>query len=114
MKSFVCNLIVCALIGVCAAWAQQDPTVEWKTALQDLEQRLAGLPDTGGPETAAWRSEAESLRASIAAFAANTPGLKAQIPEALPERPSHQDLTGQLEQLNAAVNQVVQQTPGTL
>ena len=112
MKSFVCNLIVCALIGVCAAWAQQDPTVEWKTALQDLEQRLAGLPDTGGPEIAAWRSEAESLRASIAAFAANTPGLKAQIPEALPERPSHQDLTGQLEQLNAAVNQVVQQTPG--
>ena len=112
MKSFVCNLIVCVLIGVCGAWAQQDPTVEWKISLQDLEQRLAGLPDSGGPEVAAWRSEAESLRASIATFAANTPGLKTQIPEALPETPSHQDLARQLEQLNAAVNQVVQQTPG--
>jgi iron complex outermembrane receptor protein len=109
---YVCNLMVFVVMGACAMMAQQDPTAEWKTTLQNLEQRLNGLPDEGGAAVALWRSDAESLRASIATFAASTPRLNVQIPDALPESPSQQDLTRELEQLNAAVNQVVQQTPG--
>ena len=39
--------------------------------------------------------------------------MKIQAPPALPDSPSRQMATDQLSQLNAAVNQVIQQTPGT-
>jgi hypothetical protein len=87
-----------------ALMAQQDLTVQWKTSLQDLEQRLAGLPDGGAP-AAAWSADAESLRSSLASFAAANPGMKLQVPDALPNAPAHQALTQQLAQLNAAVSE---------
>ncbi len=112
MKPFVCSLVMFALAGAVALVAQQDQTVEWKTALQDLEQRLPGAA-ANGPELPSWRRDADSLRSALVSFAATNPAMKIQVPEALSESPSQHALAGQLEQLNAAVNQVVRQTPGT-
>ncbi len=112
MKSLVRNFILYCLAGGMVLMAQQDLTVQWKTSLQDLEQRLAGLPDGGAP-AAAWSADAESVRSSLASFAAANPGMKIQVPDALPNAPSHQALTQQLAQLNAAVSEVIRQTPGT-
>ena len=68
MKSFVRNQILSCLVGAVTLVAQQDSTVQWKAALQDLEQRLTALPPAG--ETVeAWRSDAEAVRSSIASFA---------------------------------------------
>src|SRR5271165_725667 len=100
------------LIGTVTNVAAQDSTVQWKTSLQDLEQRLAGLPSQG-TLVEAWRTDAEALRSEIASFADSTPALKIQVPEALSASPDHQALTKQWDALNAAVNQVIQQTPGT-
>jgi len=112
MKSFVRKLIVCTFTGAIGLLvAQQDQTVEWKESLQDLEHRLAALPADAG--TSALRSDAESLRSSLADFAAAHPEMKLQVPEALPESPSHDAMAHQLDELNAVVNEVVQQTPGT-
>jgi iron complex outermembrane receptor protein len=113
MKNFICNVIFCSLIGAVTLVAQQDLTVQWKATLQDLEHRVAGLPTDGGSAVAAWREDAESLRAAVAAFATANPAMKLEVPDALPETPSHQALTQQLDQLNAAVTQVIKQTPGT-
>ncbi len=74
---------------------------------------MAALPPDGGESVTAWRTDAESLRSSIADFAGAHPELKLQVPEALPESPSHDAMAKELDQLNAAVNQVIQQTPGT-
>ena len=112
MKSSFRNFVFSVLAGVTALWAQQDSTVQWKTILQDLEQRLAGLP-AGGEAVGAWRADAEALRDSISSFADTSPGLKIQVPEPLPLSPGHQALRNQFDALNAAVNQVIQQTPGT-
>lgn len=113
MNSFVRNLIVCALLAGTAVLAQQDPTVEWKTTLTDLEHRLSALPAAPNPEAAAsWRQDEETLRASIATYASTNAALKIQVPAALAQSPSHDDMAQQLQQLNAAVTQVIQQTPG--
>jgi len=93
--------------------AQQDQTVQWKLSLQDLEQRLAGLPTDGSGVVADWLADAESLRSSLADFAASNPNMNIQVPAALPASPAPQALPQQLEQLNAAVSQVIQHTPGT-
>ena len=74
--------------------------------------RLSGLPPDGAPVDA-WRADAETLRSDIASFAGSNPGLKIQTPEVLPASPDHQALTRQWDALNAAVNQVIRQTPGT-
>jgi iron complex outermembrane recepter protein len=113
VKSLVRNFILYSLAGAIALMAQQDLTVQWKLSLQDLEQRLSGLPANGGATVGDWLADAESLRSSIASFAAANPDMKIQVPGALPESPSPQALAQQLEQLNAAVNQVIQHTPGT-
>src|SRR5580692_7688281 len=108
MKSLILQVVVCALISAFAVLAQQDSTVQWKTTLQDLEHRLTGLPSEGAP-VEAWRSDAEGLRADIVSFADDNPGLKLQLPEALPASPDRPALTKQLDALNAVVNQVIQQ-----
>jgi hypothetical protein len=103
MKSFVCAFALFALASAGTLMAQQDSTVQWKTSLQDLEQRLASLPSEGAP-VEAWRTDAEALRSSLASFADSSPALKIQVPDALPTSPDHQALTKQLDALNAAVN----------
>jgi iron complex outermembrane recepter protein len=113
MKSFTRNLLLLCLAGATTLLAQQDLTVQWKTSLQDLEQRLAGVPTGGASAANSWRSDEESLRASLASFAASNPGMKVQVPAPLPDAPSQQALTQQLDQLNAAVSKVIEQTPGT-
>ncbi len=110
MKSIL--RMLCLLAGALTLAAQQDPTVEWKTSLQGLEHRLAGLP-TGADAIAAWRKDAEALRSSIDSFAAANPNLKVTTPGALPEAPTNADLSRVLAQLTEAVNQVVRQSPGT-
>ena len=77
-----------------------------------MEQRLTGLQE-GGTAAAAWRGDAESLRSSIASFAAANPGMKIHTPDALPDAATRQAMTQQLSQLNDAVSQVIRQTPGT-
>ena len=112
MKSFVRNFILCSAIVSQSLPAQQDATVQWKLSLRDLAQRLATLPAEGSAATS-WRMDAEAVRSSIASFAAVNPGMKIQVPAALPEPSSHDALVHQLEELNAAVTRVIQQTPGT-
>ncbi len=113
MKLLLHNLVLlCALAGAGTLIAQQDSSVQWKTTLQDLERRLGSLPSEGTP-VEAWRTDAEALRSDIASFADANPALKIQVPDALPASPDHQALTKQLDALNAATNQVIQQTPGT-
>jgi hypothetical protein len=58
-------------------------------------------------------ADEESLRSSIASFAAANPSMKISVFAPLPESPSHEALTRQLGESNAAVSQVIQQTPGT-
>lgn len=112
MKYLAGNFVLCTLAGVAALIAQQDSTVQWKTVLQDLQQRLTGLPAAGEPVNA-WRADAEALRDSLSSFADTSPDLKIQVPEPLPLSPDHDALTKQWNALNTAVNQVIRQTPGT-
>ena len=112
MKPLIRNFVLYVLVGVTALVAQQDSTVQWKTVLQDLEQRLTGLP-AQGEAVDSWRADAEALRDSLSSFADTSPGLKIQVPEPLPASPDHQALMKQWDALNAAVSQVIQQTPGT-
>lgn len=112
MKYLAGNFVLCTLAGVVALIAQQDSTVQWKTVLQDLQQRLTGLPAAGEPVNA-WRADAEALRDSLSSFADTSPDLKIQVPEPLPLSPDHDALTKQWNALNTAVNQVIRQTPGT-
>jgi len=91
---------------------QQHSTVGWKISLGELKQRLIGLPSEGAPVDA-WRADAEDLRSSIASFADSHPEVQVQLPGLLPEHPSHEALTQQLDALEAAVDQVIKQSPGT-
>ncbi|HTS50747.1 MAG TPA: TonB-dependent receptor [Bryobacteraceae bacterium] len=110
MNTFVRNFILYTFAGVIGLLAQQDQTVQWKESLQDLEHRLSALPRDAG--ASALRSDAETLRSSVADFAGAHPEMKLQLPERLPESPTHDAMAHQLDELNAAVNQVVQHTPG--
>ena len=96
-----------------AALAQQDLTVEWKSTLADLEQRLRSLPPEGGPSVEAWRSDAESLRSSLAAFAVSRPEIHVPVPPALSDNSPREALTPELNALTAAVDEVIRQTPGS-
>src|SRR5580658_10478507 len=71
-------LLVC---GASLIWAQQELTVQWKLTLQDLQQRLAALPDSG-EAVAAWRDDAEALRTAIAEFARANPADGIEVPRA--------------------------------
>lgn len=112
MRSFLRSFLIYCCTGAIALLGQQDLTVQWKTSLQDLEQRLAGIP-SGGTPPAGWIADEDALRGSLASFAAANPAMKIQAPPALPDSPSRQMATDQLSQLNAAVSQVIEQTPGT-
>jgi iron complex outermembrane receptor protein len=104
--------IVPVLIMVAATGLGQDRTVEWKATVSDLERRLPALPEQGTPVDA-WRSDAETLRSSIAASASSYSTANVQIPEALPAHPSRTELEQQLRALSAAVDQVIRQSPGS-
>ena len=93
--------------------AQQDTTVEWKSSLTDLEQRLAGLPPEGGPAAESWRDDAEALRISIATFAASHPEMRLDPPRPLAEGSPREAFTQQLDQLTAVVDEAIKQTPGS-
>lgn len=112
MKNLFARLAFLAAAMVSALNAQQDSTVQWKTTLQDLERRIAALPPSG-PAVDEWRSDAEALRTSIAELAEANPAMKINVPEPLGPSPDHRALVAQVDALNAAVNQVIQQTPGT-
>ena len=96
-----------------AALAQQDLTVEWKSTLADLERRLRSLSPEGGSSVEAWRSDAESLRSSVAAFAASRPEIHVPVPPALSGNSPREALTPELNALTAAVDEVIRQTPGS-
>lgn len=112
MKLIIRNLILLSFIAAVSMVAQQDQTVQWKSSLQDLQQRVPGLPDSGGA-LADWRADAEALRVSLASFGAANPAMNLQVPGALTDAASHDALKQQLDQLNAVVDQVIQKTPGT-
>ncbi len=113
MKILFRSFAVCSLIGAIALLGQQDLTVQWKVSLDDLERRLTGLTVETGSTLEELRLDTESLRSSIASFASSNPDMKIQVPAALPDSSSRQDLAQQVNQLNAIVTQVIQQTPGT-
>ena len=106
-------LVIFVLIGSVSAFAQQDSTVEWKTTLQDLEHRLAGLSGGNASGIEDWRTDAEELRASLASFAAVHPEMQIETPESLPEKPTVEALKQQLDKLTTAVDQVIKQSPGS-
>ncbi|MBV8847499.1 MAG: TonB-dependent receptor [Bryobacterales bacterium] len=93
--------------------SQQDMTVEWKASLASLDQRLTALASDPGPAGESWREEAEALRLSIATFAAAHPELGLEIPGALPEHSARQALSQELDQLTAAVDEIIKKTPGS-
>jgi len=107
-------LIALVLAPPVNAWAQQeDSTVEWRLSLQDLERRLPTLSDGNAAAVTAWRTDADSLRASLAFFAAAHAGLRLDLPGALPENPAVATLQPQLAKLTAAVDEAIRQSPGS-
>src|SRR5215471_2673966 len=100
--------LVATIPGV--ALSQQDSTVEWRLSLQDLDRRLASGDDAG---IGAWRSDAEALRASLVYFAATHPDIRIDVPPALPEPATGEALKSQLDRLNATVDQIIKQSPGS-
>ena len=103
------SVLICALTVV----AQQHFTVEWKISLGELEQRLGALSKDAGPPAESWRADAEVLRSSIASLCASHPEMRIELPGPLSGSPSREELTKQLAALNAAVNEVIRQSPGT-
>src|SRR5580704_9365367 len=101
------RIIVFCFAGAVSLMAQQDLTVQWKASLEDLEQRLAGLPADGGAAAAGWRADAEALRTSMSSFASSNTAIKLQVPDALPESANRQAMTQQLSQLNDAASEVI-------
>jgi iron complex outermembrane receptor protein len=101
------TLVVSFLLSAVPVVAQQHYTVDWKIALNELEQRLDGSP----AET--WRADAESLRSSIASLCASRLDVRIDLPGSLPEHPSRDEMTRQLAALKSAVNDVIRQSPGT-
>ena len=96
-----------------ALFAQQDQTAEWKVSIGDLEKRLPGLNADAKSGIDAFRGDAETLRSSVADFAAAHPEMSLSVPAALPESPSIDTLRQQLEQISAAVDEIVRRTPGS-
>ncbi len=88
------------------AIAQHDMTAEWKSALIDLQRRVASHADSTG-----LHADMEALRSSLEAFAAAHPEMALHIPAPLAVGAS--DASRQLEELSAAVDEVVRRTPGS-
>jgi len=115
---FYFGIVLAALIllmgssVVQAQAVQQHSTVAWKVLLGQLQQRLTGLPSEG-EAVDAWRNDAEDLRSSVAAYVYSHSEVRVQIPEPLPEHPSHGALVEQMDALKTVVDQVIQQSPGT-
>jgi len=106
-------LFLSVLIAPFSALAQQDSTVEWKTSLQNLEHRLAGLSNENAAAVQDWRAEAEDLRASLASFAISHPAIALDVPKPLPENPSVEILKQQFDKLTPCVDQVIKESPGS-
>ena len=98
------------LLATASLAAQQEPTVEWKTSLASLDQRLSSLRGVGS-EADAWSADAEALRSSIALYLASHPAVQIVAPEPLGPSPERAALAQQLDRLKAAVDAVVKQDP---
>ncbi len=107
--TLVVSILVCAMMLA----AQQHYTVDWRVTLAGLEQRLGALSGETGPSVEGWRADAEALRLSIASLCASRPEIRVEVPEALSASSSREALKQQLAALTTAVNQVIQQSPGT-
>lgn len=94
-------------------FAQQDQTAEWKASLNDLDRRLTNLTTDSGSSAEALRTDAEALRASLESFEASHPEISLKLPSALPENATRDALRKQLDQLQAAVNEVVKSSPSS-
>jgi iron complex outermembrane recepter protein len=104
-------LILLTLVLPLSAFAQQDSTVEWRVTLQELETRLADLSAGSTSAIQAWRTEAEDLRSALAVYSARHQEMQISIPDALPAAPGIDALRAQLDKLNAAVDEVIRQSP---
>ncbi len=115
MKCMIRGLVLSALVlvGIAGAFAQQDTTVDWKLALQDLGTRLGALSSQAPADLDVWRSDAENLRGQLAAFAAVHPEMGLSVPDALPANAPIDQFQGQLDKLSAVVNSAIDQTPGS-
>jgi iron complex outermembrane recepter protein len=108
------TLFIFVVFASAAVHAQQeDSTVEWKLILKDLDRQLNAISPGDARAIAAWRSDAESLRGSLASFAETHPEIQFDVPEALPESPSRDQLNEQLKKLTTAVDDVIRQSPGS-
>jgi iron complex outermembrane receptor protein len=96
-----------------AVFAQQDQTAEWKVSIGDLEKRLPGLSGDAKGSIDALRADAETLRSSVADFAAAHPEMSLSVPAPLPEGTTVDALHQQLEQVTAAVDEIIRRTPGS-
>src|SRR5215475_13229117 len=92
---------------------QQDSTVEWKLTLQDLGQRLTGISKENSAGVESWRNDAEGLRGALASFASEHPEMQIAVPDRLSEKPVEEDMARQLNELTAAVDQVIKLNPGS-
>jgi iron complex outermembrane receptor protein len=98
----------CALL----VFGRQNDTVQWKTSLQDLEQRLTNL-SAGSEASKEWNADAETLRSSLVAFAATHPAISLHVPNALADNAAPPLQHTQLNALATAIDEVIRQSPGT-
>lgn len=103
--------ILFSLLIVGALFAQQDRTAEWKASVIDLERRLPLLTDATGASAEAWRADAEDLRTALAQFSESRPNLHLHVPATLGEKESLDQLSDQLKQLKAVVDEAIRNTP---
>ena len=115
MTGLLRNIVLVALIAGAAAGAsaQQDSTIEWRLSLRDLGRRLPALSDDNTTAVAAWRADAEALRASLAFFAAAHADTRLDLPVALAETPAAAALQPHLDKLTAAVDEIIRQSPSS-
>src|SRR5262249_36447903 len=93
-------------------FAQQDSTVDWRLSLQDLDRRLSNVT-SDRVDSEAWRTDIEAVRVALVYFAAAHPDIRVDVPPPLPERATGEVLKSQLDKLNAAVDQVIKESPGS-
>ena len=107
------SLFAMILVSTGTLFAQQDQTAEWKASLNDLDRRLTSLTTDSGSLAEALRTDTEALRASLESFAASHPEISLKLPAALPENATRDALRQELDQLQAAVNEVVKSSPSS-
>ena len=115
MSRIIRHIVIVAFVltGAVRLSAQQDSTVQWKLSVQDLDRRLPALSPDNASDIEAWRTDAEDLRTSLASFATAHPEMQIEIPEPLPEHPSTELLRPQLDKLSAAVDKIIEASPGS-